>query len=369
MNMPFRLIPIPYPTVEQLKKLLELASLRSDSLDRVRAPRSSEIIASIFIFLIVACIGALIYVPWVQTSFGKGRIIAYQPNERQQNIEAPVEGRVSKWFVLEGQKILAGDPIAEISDIDPNIMERLLLEQEAAERKLEAAQKGRETSQKNLERQLTLSEKGLTSKRGYELAIMEVAKFDADVSAAVQDLQRIKVRLSRQSSQTITAPRDGTIMRIVSAQGTVYVKAGTLLATLVPETEDRAVELSIDGNDLPLMTVGREVRLQFEGWPAIQFSGWPSVAKGTFRGKIAVIDASDDGTGHYRIIVFPESQGIYPEAPEGWPKRNILRQGVRAHGWVLLDEVSLGYELWRKFNGFPKRLGSAPTEAKPAGKK
>jgi hypothetical protein len=38
-----------------------------------------------------------------------------------------------------------------------------------------------------------------------------------------------------------------------------------------------------------------------------------------------------------------------------------LRQGVRANGWILLDEVRLGYELWRQFNGFPPVLSGAPT--------
>ena len=28
-------------------------------------------------------------------------------------------------------------------------------------------------------------------------------------------------------------------------------------------------------------------------------------------------------------------------------------RGVRANGWVLLNQVSLGFELWRQFNGFP----------------
>ena len=36
-----------------------------------------------------------------------------------------------------------------------------------------------------------------------------------------------------------------------------------------------------------------------------------------------------------------------------WPEQRYLRQGVRANGWILLDRVSLGFELWRQFNGFP----------------
>jgi len=359
--MPQRLLrSVPYPTVPQLKLLLSKRNPPFKCLTRVKSTRSATIIAYVFALVFVSFVTALFFVPWVQTSFGKGRVIAYHPNERQQNIEAPVEGRISKWFVLEGKKVKEGDPIAEISDIDPNIMERLQAEQAAAEQRLEATLKGRETSLKNLERQKMLSQQGLTSQRGYELAVLEVAKFDSDVSSATQELQRIKVRLARQSSQTISAPRDGTIMRVVAPQGTAYVKAGTILATLVPETENSAVELYIEGNDLPLMTVGREVRLQFEGWPAIQFAGWPSVAKGTFGGKIGVIDASDDGSGRFRIIVFPLVEERFPGNKLGWPESNILRQGVQTHGWVLLNEVKLGFELWRKFNKFPVALPERP---------
>ncbi|MFT7638590.1 MAG: hypothetical protein ACI9G1_000314, partial [Pirellulaceae bacterium] len=36
-----------------------------------------------------------------------------------------------------------------------------------------------------------------------------------------------------------------------------------------------------------------------------------------------------------------------------WPNERFLRQGVRANGWVLLDQVPLWYEIWRNMNGFP----------------
>jgi hypothetical protein len=107
---------------------------------------------------------------------------------------------------------------------------------------------------------------------------------------------------------------------------------------------------------MPLIREGRPVRLQFEGWPAVQFTGWPSVAVGTFGGKVALVDATDDGTGRFRILVRPETE-------DAWPTNITLRQGVRVNGWVLLDQVTIGYELWRRFNGFP------PTVKPPAGEK
>jgi hypothetical protein len=41
------------------------------------------------------------------------------------------------------------------------------------------------------------------------------------------------------------------------------------------------------------------------------------------------------------------------ENPHAWPKDIYLRQGMRAKGWVVLDRVSLGFEVWRQLNGFP----------------
>ena len=112
---------------------------------------------------------------------------------------------------------------------------------------------------------------------------------------------------------------------------------------------DLAVELNVRGLDLPLIHVGDEVRLQFDGWPAIQFVGWPSVAVGTFGGKVIAVNPSDDSKGNFKIIVGPD-----PEDPkqDKWPDSRYLRQGVRAKGWVILSTVPLYFEIWRQLNGF-----------------
>ena len=160
-------------------------------------------------------------------------------------------------------------------------------------------------------------------------------------------MARLQTRIAQQSTQLITAPRAGTVFRVYAAPGAELVKAGDPLVSLIPETESRAVELWVGGNDVPLIEPGRAVRLQFEGWPAAQFSGWPSVAVGTFGGRVALVDPTDDGKGYFRILVLPDV------ADEPWPETRYLRQGVRANGFVLLDRVSIAYELWRQANGFP----------------
>ena len=59
--------------------------------------------------------------------------------------------------------------------------------------------------------------------------------------------------------------------------------------------------------------------------------------------------------GSFRILVQRD-----PEDENNWPDQNVLRQGTKVMGIVNLDEVKLGYELWRQINGFPKSTSSKP---------
>ena len=175
----------------------------------------------------------------------------------------------------------------------------------------------------------------------------EIAKASSDLNKAKKELLDQESKLARQRSQTVVAPFDGFLTKIMANQGSRVLKEGDPLCVIVPDTADRAVQIWLRGNDAPLVTPGRHVRLQFEGWPAVQFAGWPSVAVGTFGGEIISVDATDDGKGKFRALVLPD------ENSQGWPDERYLRQGVRANGWVLLDQVPLWYEIWRRTNGFP----------------
>jgi hypothetical protein len=156
------------------------------------------------------------------------------------------------------------------------------------------------------------------------------------------------------------------VLQIAATDGT-YLRPGSLICVIIPETDSRFVEVWLDGNDVPLLHVRREengvvspgssVRIAFEGWPAIQAIGWPQLAVGTFPGEVVFVDATDDGKGKFRVVIGPSSDpsergGL--AARSGWPNKDRwLRQGARANAWVLLEEVPLWFELWRQVNGFP----------------
>ncbi len=412
----------------------------------VQAPQRAALAAKLLVAVFVLFGLATLLAPWTQNIRGRGRVLAYAPDQRQQPIEATISGRVERWFVQEGTSVRKGDPIVELTDNDESILDRLGAERSAvevrrfaqdqrvetlrsriesirrsqraeingaeadvqiaqrgvvaAEQDLSAARAELETNDLNLRRQSGLFDDGLTSKRELELAQLAARQSNAKVASARAKLQaardklaqsraslrrviasteaeiesaeatlrsaetdvasanaalaRLDVNISRQRAQTIKAPIDGTILRIVGRLGGEQVDRGEVLAILVPTTEDRAVELYVDGNDAALVKPGSPVRIQFEGWPAVQFSGWPSVAVGTFGGRVAFVDPADDGRGDFRIVVLPDPE----EGP--WPAASYLRQGVLAKGWVLLNRVSLGFELWRQFNGFPPTTSPPP---------
>jgi len=292
------------------------------------------------------CSVVVMLLPWQQTSKGTGRVIAYSPNDRPQEITAPIEGRVKKWHVVEGQYVSEGDLIVDLEDIDPQIGERLEREKDAALKALRAAEVSASTARINLTREKNLVDQGISSRRDYERARLEYAQFLSESASAAKDLARIEVRIARQLSQRIVAPRNGYIQAIFAGQGGQIVESGTALATLVPDTESRVVELFIDGNDVPLIRPKQTVRLQFEGWPAVQFAGQPELAVGTFAGEVQFVDQFANERGEFRVLIGPQSENA-------WPGADQLRQGVRTIGWIQINEVPLGYELWRRVNAFP----------------
>jgi multidrug resistance efflux pump len=419
----------------------ELHQSNTSLLSLVSTSSRSKFFARFTLVIFFLLIPFFLCAPWQQTVMGTGKVVAFAPLERQQFIEAPIEGRITKWYVMEGSLVKQGDLIVEITDNDPQFLNRLTEEKnavesriqafearadsikmrinslsssrdngfsaaksrslmakdriEASEQALDASQAIYKTAQLNHNRQKGLFVQGLASQRSLEMAEMEEAraftdlnrakasvsaakselmaissdqsKVSTDGSALVEDaraqyssvmadlanakaeLPRISARLSRQHSQEVKAPRDGIIMRLMVSQGSEMVKPGEQLAILIPDTDERATEIWVDGNDIPLITEGREVRIQFQGWPVIYFSGWPDLSYGTYGGHIVLVDTTDNGTGKFRIVVKPDIK-------KDWPSSLYLRQGVRAHAWIFLNKVSIGYEFWRRFNDFPPMI-------------
>ena len=242
----------------------------------------------------------------------------------------------------------------------------------ASQRDFELSQLDRDRTTADLARsevELRRTEVDLRASLNSAMASRDSAK--ADFASADQAAISLEIQVNQTQNQKVLAPRDGYIMRLQVTEGT-FLRAGSPLCTLIPQTSEPRVELYVSGNDMPLIqarvsdergnviSYGSPVRLQFEGWPALQLIGWPSLAVGTFGGEVILVDPTDNGQGKFRILVGPRPDVVTRDGKaveiRDWPENQWLRQGIRANGWVLLQEVPLWFEIWRQQNGFPPAL-------------
>jgi len=310
---------------------------------------------------------------------------------QQQNLIISRDAKISAaQFKLDvaNQKILStteaissAKATADAAEFQSNRMQRLFVDGLVSKRDLEVAERDLIIANRNL---VSSQAQHNSAKAEAQSAKAEIQEIRADTQASLDSsaavINKIKgeladsqnsltgseINLSRQNMQRITAPRAGTIFRLPVNSQSQMISQGQPLLVILPDTKARAVELWVDGRDAPLMTENSLVRLEFEGWPAIQVPGWAKVGIGTFSGKVSFIDPTDNGTGNFRVMVVPDAQ--YPD----WPSARFLRQGVSAKGWILLENVTIGYEIWRLLNGFPARipeLQSYPNEKIPNDKK
>ncbi len=200
----------------------------------------------------------------------------------------------------------------------------------------------------------------------------KISKAESDLGATRADIFETTGEISklrneyanmriRNDQYHILAPQDGYIVQAQLAGLGETIKEGEPIVTIMPESPDIAVEMYVKAMDVPLLSKGRKVRIEFDGWPALQFSGWPNVAVGTFGGVISVIDYVNSTGGMFRILVTPDPE----EDP--WPTQLRLGSGVK--GWAMLDEVPVWYEIWRQLNGFPPSLQQEPQPETKVAKK
>lgn len=295
----------------------------------------------------------------------------------------------------------ASNRLAEVTVVIEEQQRSLTESLEAARQRIAAAEIAADTARLQFDRIKDLFENrfGLASQRDYELALLARRSTDAelesaraayrqreadgnaaisvsranreaaraDLASAAQAVTQLDIQVSQTSMQRVFAPRDGIVFRVQANEGS-FLSPRSPLCTIIPETDSRMVEVWLDGNDMPLaygrstnavsgeVRPGSDVRVQFEGWPAIALIGPYRSPRGTFGGEVVLVDPLDNGKGKFRVLVAPKPdliEGDGPPRPELWPPGKKLRQGVRAQAWVLAAQVPLWYEAWRLLNGFP----------------
>jgi multidrug efflux pump subunit AcrA (membrane-fusion protein) len=388
----------------------------------------------------------VLFLPWTQNIRAPGKVTTLRPQQRPQELNSIIAGRIEKWYVREGDMVREGDTIIKITEVkeaylDPELLKRtdeqITAKQttienykgkaQAIDLQLRALQEARDfkLSQAAIKiqqaefyvqsdsmalvaaindlniataqfiRQKELYDAGLKSlteleQRNQALQNAQAKKIAAENKflASKNELINAKIELNsiqreysekiakansekfstlgnvaesegeiaklknlfknyaiRSGFYYITAPQSGQITKTIKAGIGEIVKEGELIVQITPKDFEYAVELYVSPMDLPLLHPGEKVRFQFDGFPAIVFSGWPQASVGTFGGVIVAVDNNISENGKFRVLVAQDP------ADHPWPKS--LRLGGGAIGFALLNNVLLGYELWRQFNGFP----------------
>lgn len=387
-----------------------------------------------------------LFLPWTQTIKSRGEISSTDPQERPQEVNTIIPGRILKWYVRDGAMVKAGDTLLQLAEVkddylDPQLAERtaeqlkskndateyykgkanatndqlaalqqgLVLKTEQLKNKLKqyslqvrsdsmamlAANSQLKISELQLKRQKELYDAGLKSLTEYEqrqqyyqdalakkissenkyyssrnelfniqlelsavrqdyaeklsktsgekfAALSQAATGEAEVSKLQNQLHNYR---TRNGFHYIIAPQSGQIIQTLKAGIGEIVKDGETLLSIVPRQFEHAIEMFVTPNDLPLLSQGQSVRIQFDGFPAIVFSGWPSASYGVFGGEIVAIDNKISANGKFRVWVKP----VKGQKP--WPAE--LKFGTGCQSIALLKNVPVWYELWRQLNGFP----------------
>lgn len=409
-----------------------------------RANRDSRV--KYWFYSILLSLAVLMFLPWTQNINASGLVTSLYQDQRPQELNTVIPGRIIKWWVKEGDMVKKGDTIVQLADVkddylDPDLVERTreqlkskqlkidFYEQKikATESQISALAQSRDFKLSSLENKLDQLKRKIVSDSAewaaseidlgiatqqygrakqlfsdgiisltelerrtaqynkmqaantekyqkllntrQDLAItrieMQGVRQDADdkifkakseiagarseVASTGGDLAKNTNQLAnyviRGSQRWLIAPQNGQLINARKQGLNEMVKEGETIAEIVPTQTDLAVELFVEPQDLVLVNNGQEVRLIFDGFPAIVFSGWPAASYGTFLGEVIAVETNVHANGKFRILVVPGKR------EKAWPTN--VRFGAGVKGFAMLKNVSIWYELWRQINGFP----------------
>lgn len=206
----------------------------SPAMEMVRPERRLRRIVKTFYMALLAAALLVLTLPWQQTSRGRGRVIAWAPVDRQQTVDAPISGRVMKWYVFEGTRVRLGDMLCEVQNNDPDWLVRLEEQRAGYEAKVAAAEEKVE--------QYTAQVASLTQGREQDIASAQekVRAAEQAVTAAEQSLEAAKAnnlqaelnfkRQEELAEEGIASQLDFEIARRVyeTSQADVLSKAASL---------------------------------------------------------------------------------------------------------------------------------------------
>lgn len=249
------------------------------------------------------------------------------------SVGAQVGGQIQSLPVEIGQKIAAGDLVAQI---DPEDQQTDLLKSQAALAQIAAQIAAQDASIKeaelSLERKRQLAAQRLTATQEVEAAEAALAVARANLQAT--EASRSQAELSVQAAKValertrITSPASGTVVAVVAREGqTLNANQSSPTVIKVANLETMVVKAEISEADVVNVKPGLPATITLSGAPDLRF-----------RAKLRAIEPAPASIAEADEI--DTSTAIYYNAVLDVPNADgILRIGMTAEVTIVLDEA------------------------------
>lgn len=97
------------------------------SLENIYHINKKSNVAKWFLFTFLAFV-FIMFLPWTQNIKTQGNVNTLFQEQRPQKLSSPIPGRISKWYVKNGDVVKKGDTILQISEIKDDYLDPLLVE-------------------------------------------------------------------------------------------------------------------------------------------------------------------------------------------------------------------------------------------------
>ncbi|MFV0443226.1 MAG: HlyD family secretion protein [Planctomycetaceae bacterium] len=190
------------PSPPRTRSLLAPVAYSESALPALRLARSSRIvrrIATVVLVGLLLTVALMAFAPWQQSVKGSGNVIAFAPLERQQTLEAPIKGRIVRWGegIHENARVVQGQLIAEIRDLDSEYAARLGQQLQHTEETVRAAREQIGHSKESRDAARRLIDVYQRQEQTYKQVKDEItAAQDAYVAAAEEKVRSVREQLA-----------------------------------------------------------------------------------------------------------------------------------------------------------------------------
>lgn len=194
------------------------------------------------------------------------------------NVGAQASGQVTRLFVQLGQRVKAGDPIAEIDAVQQQSALRMAEATLAATSAQKAARVAAlKQARVSFERQKNLLSKDATSRTDFETAenLYQAAQSEIDALAAQIKRAELEVEAARLNLAYthVVSPIDGVVISVVTKQGQVLNAAQSVPTVVVVAQMDRmSIKVQISEADVAKVSQGQEVWFTLLGRDSIKYT-------------------------------------------------------------------------------------------------